>query len=170
MAVARIAIVYGLGGAAFDPLSGERHLTARLQEIGVNTGESPYQHYDSQKVYNFLKEGVALFFRGIIGDSLGACNAPLFAQNLYPLTVNYIAGFQPSQYGIHCPVPRNVEVAHCIYDPVWMDTFGLGAYCWELAAGNHKTKLLVTQHRGAHPDDWGYSQELVFNEVKGLLK
>lgn len=28
-----------------------------------------------------------------------------------------------------------------------------------------KTKLTLTQHQGAHPDDWGYSQDLMFDHA-----
>jgi len=166
MRKASIAVVYGLGGAWFDPQAGENYLVSRLKAIGVETGNSPYQYNDSQGVYDLLH--AAPDFRGIIGDSLGACNAPLFAQQ-FSGRVDYIAGFQPSVYGNHVAVTPNVVRAHCIYDPYFVDTGGLGAYCWELAAGNKTTKLMVTEHRGAHPDDYGYSQDIVFNEVKSLI-
>jgi len=162
--IVKIAVVYGLGGKIFDPPSGQAHLLDRLKEIGIEAAF--YEHYDSQGVYDFMKSPAE--FRGIVGDSLGACNAPLFAQQ-YGKRVDYIAGFQPSLYGVHQPVPSNVVRAHCIYDPYWIDTGGLGAYRWELAPGNHTTKLIVTEHRGAHPDDWGYSQDMVFHEIKSLI-
>lgn len=166
MTKAYAAVIYGLGGGWLDPASGENQLIARLKAIGVDTGGSPFQYYDSQGVYNFLEshqDEITI----IVGDSLGACNAPGFAGSLK--TVSYIAGFQPSWYGAHVPVPSSVKRAHCIYDPFWLDTGGLGAYEWVLAPGNRTTKLLVTVHRGAHPDDYGITQDMVFDDIKGLI-
>jgi hypothetical protein len=160
------AIIYGLGGGWLDPAGGETQLVARFKAIGIETGNSPYNYYDSQPIYDFLSPHVG-HFRIIIGDSLGACNAPGYAGMFK--SIDYIAGFQPSWYGAHIPVPAVVKRAHCIYDPYWIDTGGLGAYEWEVAPGNKTTKLLVTAHRGAHPDDYGYSQDIVFNEVKALV-
>ncbi len=170
MKTACVAVVFGLGGGALDPAGGESRLVARLKALGVDTGASPYQYYDTNGIVGLLR-GTALGkaeFKAIVGDSLGACNAPFFAQQ-YGHTVDYIAGFQPSEYGMHAPVPPNVVRAHCIYDPYWIDTWGLGHAKWELAPGNRTTKLILTEHRGAHPDDWGYSQDLVFAEIKSLI-
>jgi hypothetical protein len=166
MNVPYAAVVYGLGGGWLDPATGEKQLVARLKAIGFETGGSPYNYYDSQPIYDFLSPHPAAF-RLIIGDSLGACNAPQFASMFK--SIDYIAGFQPRWYGAHIPVPANVKRAHCIYDPDWIDTGGLGAYEWVLAQGNTATKLLVTQHRGAHPDDYGPMQDLIFAEVKQLI-
>lgn len=167
MKKALVAVVFGLGGSWLDPRGGEAYLVARLKATGVETGASPFQYYDTSGIMELLHRSAD--FRAIIGDSLGACNAPFFAAQ-YGKKIDYIAGFQPSVYGQHYPVPANVAVAHCIYDPYWIDTGGLGAARWELAAGNHTTKLLVTEHRGAHPDDYGYSQNLVFAEIKHLIE
>lgn len=161
------AIVYGLGGSLFDPATGEAYLVQRLKAIGVQCGPSPFQESDTEGVVDWLKDKIGT--KVIIGDSLGANNAPFFVSQLKE-PVDYIAGFQPSEYGQHFPIPSSVGRAHCIYDPYWIDTGGLGYYEWELGPDNHTTKLVVTQHRGAHPDDWGWSQDIVFNEVKGLIK
>lgn len=160
------AIIYGLGGAVFDPPSGERQLTARLKAMGVDVGASPYGQDDTQGIVDFLFKKVGK--RMLIGDSLGANNAPFYAGQLNSL-VDYIAGFQPSLYGQHYQIPDNVVRAHCIYDPNWIQTGGLGAYKWELAKGNTTTKLMVTEAYGAHPYDWGAPQDMVFNDVKGII-
>lgn len=65
-------------------------------------------------------------------------------------------------------LPANIKQAHCIRDPDWIDTEGLGYAQW-VVADPKKTRLLTTEHRGAHPDDTGYAQNLVFAEVKQLI-
>ena len=125
--IRRIAVVYGLGGAWFDPPSGERQMVARLQQLGVEVAPSPFGYSDSQSIYEWLKPGD---WRAIIGDSLGASYMPNYCA---PLThVDYVAGFQPSIYastvhdGNEITIPNNVTQAHCIRDPNWIDTAGLG--------------------------------------------
>lgn len=167
MKKAIVAVVYGLGGSWLDPKGGEQYLVRNLKATNIECGNSPFQYFDTNGIIDLLRQPAD--FRAIIGDSLGACNAPFFAAQ-YGKKIDYIAGFQPSIYGQHYPVAPNVTVAHCIYDPYFLDTGGLGAAKWELAAGNRTTKLLVTEHRGAHPDDYGYSQNLVFSEIKHLIE
>lgn len=88
--------------------------------------------------------------------------------------IDFVGGFQPSLYDprVHngvIAVPTNVVKAHCIYDPNFVDTGGLGAARYVLPPGS-KTILTVTQHPGAHPDDWGVSQDMMFNDVVACLK
>lgn len=162
----KVALIYGLGGAILDPAVGERYLSQRLKAAGFTVEIFNYE--DSQGVYEFLREAS---WRGIVGDSFGADYGPLYASQM-PLVIDYMAGFQPSMYATdvrngQIMVPANVRVAHCIRDPIWLDTGGLGYATW-VAAEPHKTRLLITEHRGAHPDDWGYSQDIVFDEIKRL--
>ncbi len=167
--IRKVAIIYGLGGGWLDPAAGENYLLERCKAIGLIVPPQPFAYSDSQGVYDFLKHAD---WRGIIGDSFGACFGPQYAGNLAPATVDYLAGFQPSIYSTLGPgpltVPANVKVAHCIRDPDWIDTAGFGYATW-VAADPKKTRLIVTEHRGAHPDDTGYAQDLIFAEVKHLI-
>lgn len=161
-----VYIMYGMGGAAFDPAGGERTLVKLLNDIGIKTAQSPYQYSDIQKIVDAIHADKS--DKIIIGgDSLGACNTPYAAQYC-GRHVDYIFGFQPSIYGAHVPVTPNVKEAHCIYNPNFIETFGLGAYKWELAPGNKQTRLLITEHHAPHPDDWGWSQQLVLHEIKRI--
>jgi hypothetical protein len=166
--IRKVAIIFGLGGGWLDPRAGEVSLLARLKALGLTVPDAPFNYDDGQGVYEFLKE---TDWRGIIGDSFGACFGPHYAGALAPHTVDYLAGFQPSIYSTLGPgpiaVPANVKTAHCIRDPDWIDTGGLGYATW-VAADPKKTRLFITEHRGAHPDDTGYAQDLVFAEVKQL--
>lgn len=165
--VKRIAVVYGLGGAWFDPPSGERQLVARLQQIGIDVAPAPFDYSDSQGIYEWLKDAQ---WRGIIGDSLGASYMPNYCEPLP--AVDYCAGFQPSVYastvhdGNEITIPNNVKQAHCIRDPNWIDTGGLGYAIW---VAGPLVKLEITEIRAPHPDDYGAAQDLIFNEVKGLI-
>ena len=168
--IRKIALIYGLGGWLCDPPGGERRLVDRLKAIGIDTGPSPFDYADSQGVHDFLRFAD---WRGIIGDSFGADFGPQYAGSLAPTKVDYLGGFQPSMYATDIKdgsvvVPKNVVTAHVIRDPSWIDTGGLGYATW-VAEDPKATRLLITEHRGAHPDDYGYSQDIVFNEVKSLI-
>lgn len=168
--IRKVAVILGLGGGLFDPPSGEAQFVHRCKAIGLDTGASPFQYGDSQGVYDFLKTAD---WRSIVGDSFGADYGPQYAGELAPVPIDFLGGFQPSMYATDVRngvimVPANVRTAHCIRDPVWLDTGGLGYATWT-AADPKKTRLLVTEHRGAHPDDWGYSQDLMFAEIKNLV-
>lgn len=165
----RIAVVYGAGGVIFDPPAGERHMVTRLKAIGVDVGDSPYGYTNSLAIHNFL---MGADWRGLIGDSFGATFIGTYASGLPQL--DYAAGFQPSVYativreGNKIYLPSNIKYAHDIRDPWWIDTAGLGYAEW-VATDPKKTTVLTTEHRGAHPDDWGVSQDLIFDEVKRMM-
>jgi len=168
--IRKVAIIFGLGGGWLDPRGGEVYLVQRCKAIGLDTGNSPFAYSDSQGVYDFLKDAD---WRAIVGDSFGADYGPQYAASLAPRKIDYIAGFQPSMYASDVrngviTVPANCVTAHCIRDPIWADTGGLGYASW-IAADPKATRLLVTEHRGAHPDDTGYAQDLVFAEIKNLI-
>lgn len=161
--VKKLAIVYGLGGGWLDPKGGEDYLLQRCKAVGFEVPSQPFDYTDSQGIYTFLKDAD---WRGLIGDSAGASYAGQYAQSLAPLLVNYLAGFQPSVWmglGATIAIPSNVIYAHCIRDPDWVDTTGLGYAEWVTAK---PTTLVTTEHRGAHPDDFGAMQDLIFAEVK----
>lgn len=174
MKKARIALMGGLGYPATESPWGMPQLKTRLEAIGVEVFLTSWK--DRQGVFNFLNgfDG----FRGMIGDSLGAGSAGQYPGDLKGV-VDFAAGFQPSEYDARTVrdqsgkyvqiIASNIVRAHCVYDSYWIDTVGLGYAQWVTAHGS-ATKLLVTDHRGAHPDDFGYSQDLVFSEVKGLIE
>jgi hypothetical protein len=168
--IRKVAIIFGLGGSWLDPQGGEVYLAQRCKAIGLDVGPSPFTYSDSQGVYDFLKSAD---WRAIIGDSFGADYGPQYAGNMAPVKIDYMAGFQPSMYADDVrngtiTVPANVVTAHCIRDPDWADTGGLGYAEW-VAENAKATRLLTTEHRGAHPDDTGYAQDLVFAEIKQLI-
>jgi len=172
--IRKVAIIFGLGGSWLDPQGGEVYLLSRCKAAGFIVPDTPFSYDDSQGVYDFLK---VADFRAIIGDSFGACFGPDYARALAPARIDYLAGFQPSVYSSniqtaadgtkYIPIPSNVRTAHVIRDPEWADTGGLGYAKW-VVDDQKATRLLETDHRGAHPDDTGYAQDLVFAELKQI--
>jgi hypothetical protein len=165
--IRKMAIVFGLGGGWLDPKGGEVYLLAKFKTIGLIVPPTPFNYADSQGIYNFLETAD---WRGSVGDSFGA---DYEVNDFGQLPIDYCAGFQPSMYADDVrngtiTLPTNIKQAHCIRDPDWADTAGLGYAQW-VAADPKKTRLLTTEHRGAHPDDTGYAQNLVFAEVKQLI-
>lgn len=157
----KVAIIYGMGGESLDPAAGERYLYERLEATKKFTCQL-FHWRDRQAIYEFLKSAD---FRAIIGDSMGASWGPVYAGDLAPTEVDYVAGFQPSIYAMPTTtVPTNVQTAHCIRDPYWIDTAGLGYANW-VAADPKRTRLEITEIRAAHPDDYGEAQNIVFDEI-----
>lgn len=165
-------ILFGLGGAPFDPAGGEVVLCGKIKALGIDIAGSPYQCTDSQPIADVLTKAHAAGSKLILGgDSLGANNSPYIAQSLRALLgIDYMFGFQPSLYGLHCPITPNVIVARCIYNPNPIETFGLGAYEWQLADGNKRTRLIVTTNSDFHPgDDDVAMQNLVLADIQKAI-
>jgi hypothetical protein len=165
---ARVALIGGMGYPATETRAGLPALSERLALRGV--GVQIFTHDARQAIYNWLREFSG--FRALIGDSLGAGSAALFSGDQAGM-VQFAGGFQPSAWDPigggrltdrEIVVAKNVVIAHCIWDPVFVDTLGLGNAHYVVAPGA-ATKLTTTEHRAMHPDDWGYSQDLMFQHL-----
>jgi hypothetical protein len=170
---ARIALIGGQGWPVTETAAGLPTLQQRLSAQGVEV--QTFAHDARQAIHDWLHGHSG--FRALIGDSLGAGAAALYPGDLDG-SVNFAGGFQPSAWdpigqgpitNREIVVAKNVQVAHCIWDPVFLDTGGLGNAHYVVTPGA-KTKLTLTQHQGAHPDDWGYSQDLMFDHVMLCVK
>ena len=162
-------VMYGLGGSVFDPAGGEVVLVEKIKALGIDTAGSPYQYSDVQAIANVL---LGKWDKRIVGgDSLGANNSPYVAQAVRQhVGIDYLFGFQPSEYGQHVLVPRSVVEARCIYNPNWLITLGLGAYAWQVEAGNTRTKLRITTTTDMHPgDDDVAMQNLVLADIQRII-
>lgn len=161
--IRKLAIVYGLGGGWLDPPGGEATMLQRCKAAGFTVPAVPFDYTNSQGIHDWLADGD---WRGLIGDSAGASFAGEYAQSLASTKLDYLAGFQPSIWmglGSIIHIPPNVVYAHCIRDPIWIQTGGLGYAEWVV---QKPTTLITTEHEGAHPDDFGPMQDLIFAEVK----
>jgi len=172
MVAATACVMFGLGGAAFDPAGGEVVLCRKIAALGVEIAGSPYQETDRDAIIAVLTAAHAKGHKLIIGgDSLGANNAPAIAAAVrHQMGVDYIFGFQPSLYGGHNQISPNVIRARCIYNPNFFETGGLGAYKWEPMDGNARTKLAVITTTDFHPgDDDVAMQQLVLNDITRII-
>ncbi len=164
-------VSYGMGGAALDPAGGEVVLVAKIKALGVDVGQSPYLYSDVQLISNAIlatPEGSIII---VGGDSLGANNAPYIATSIRARRgVDYLFGFQPSVWGYHSTVPASVVEALCIYNPTWIETFGLGDYAWPLEGGNHRTKIRYIQNSDPHPGDSDPAmQAVIVADIKRII-
>lgn len=161
----RVVLFYGLGGSAIEWwANGERLLQKRFQEKGCDCLLLNWNQ--RQEAYNYMHGYAGK--KAYLGDSLGAGSAAQYPGDI-GIPVDYAGGFQPSDdddraHDKEITVARNILFAHAIHDPVWLDTMGLGQAQY-LKADGAKTVVLNTEHRNAHPDDWGVSQDLLFNEA-----
>lgn len=177
---ARIAVVFGQFGQLADPIN-LPVFEQRLQNEGAQT--ILIQHTDSQKVYEFLYGFGG--FTGIVGASLGAGAAPIFAGYLQPALIDFVGGFQPSDWDpvMHevsiqsgndvitraVNLPPNVVNALCFRNPIIALTGGLGHATYVLAPGNTETNLSVIERMDAHPGDFGVAQDTMFNKIMALI-
>jgi hypothetical protein len=170
---ARIALIGGQGWPLTETAAGLPTLQQRLSAQGVEV--ETFSHDARQAIHDWLHGHSG--FRALIGDSLGAGAAALYSGDLDG-AVDFAGGFQPSAWdpigqgpitNREIVVAKNVQVAHCVWDPVFLDTGGLGNAHYVVTPGA-KTKLTLTQHPGAHPDDWGYSQDVMFDHAMLCIK
>lgn len=175
----RVAVVFGQFGAMADPVNLPA-FKARLDAAGVET--ILVQHTDTQKVYDFGHGYTKPF--GIIGASLGAGVAPIMAGYLKPLAVDFVGGFQPSDWDpvMHpvliksgldiitraVTVPSNVIKALCFRNPVVVGTGGLGHATYVLDSA--KTELQVIEREDVHPGDFGPAADQMFTAAMEALK
>ena len=169
----RVALIGGQGYPLTETQAGLPTLKQRLNAKGIDTGAGPFPHTARQQIRDWLYHYKG--FRALIGDSLGAGAAALYAGDLDG-DVDFVGGFQPSAWdpigsgpinSRMIVLPSNVKIAHYIWDPMWADTAGLGNAHYVIS--NTRTKLTTTEHRGAHPDDWGYAQDLMFNHLMQVI-
>lgn len=170
----RIALIGGQGYPLTETQAGLPALKRRLNSAGVDTGPGPWAHIARQEIRDWLHGYKG--FRGLIGDSLGAGVSAVYAGDLDG-NVNFVGGFQPSAWDPNgqgpldsrvIAVAMNVLAAYCIWNPWWIETGGLGSAHYVISSRS-KTVLTTTEHHGAHPDDWGYSQDLMFNHLIALI-
>lgn len=163
-----VFISYGLGGAAIETWSsGLRLFTERCKSIGLDTMQSPYNWNDVNTIVLEINRAPPNIPIAVGGASLGDNEAPdIASRTMRP--IKYLFGFQCSTYGVDIGVPRNVEFADNIYNPSWLETFGLGSRQWHKAANNRFTVLRNIPLYQPHPDDWGVAQDIVFSQVHKL--
>lgn len=159
----RVALMGGMGYPYTETQAGMPTLKARLEKLGFKVILVNWA--DRQAVYNFMHncDGLRIY----AGDSLGAGSAAQYAGDI-KCKVAFVGGFQPSLYDARTrfgyqSVAPNVVRAVAFYNPVWPMTMGLGAAQYAPRPG-----VTNIPHYGFHPDDWGYTQDYIFNQIKSL--
>lgn len=166
-------VMYGMGGAALDPLKGQRYIVEQLQAKGVVTEHSPYEYTDTQIIVDRMLAEPKSTMLALGGDSCGANAIPLVASALkrQGRKLTYIWAIQPS---LHCgltKLPDNVLYARVFWNSnMWM-TGGLGGYRLPLETGNKVTKIDYEDVQVPHPgNDNPHTQALIMLDVDALLK
>lgn len=185
--MSRCAVIFGQFGVVADPMN-LPNFQRRLAAAGIES--ILIEHTDSQKAYDFLHR-----YNGkiaLIGASLGAMSAVVFAGYLSPREVDFVGGFQPSDYdpsghSVNIPlyhqgedvpydvivraieVPVNVREALCFRNPQVAVTGGLGhaAYLVKDAA---RTKCETIERLDVHPGDFGQAQDIMLARAVSALK
>lgn len=146
-------VSFGMGGAGLDPTYGERWFVQRLRQAGVDCAD-PFNWSDVQLIVDQILRVPTSTKVFIFGDSLGANEAPAIAAALRGRRkIDGMGGFQPSVWGEHVEITDNVIEAICLYNPVWVQTFGLGDYPWVRAKGNVLTNVSYIRKAEWHPAD-----------------
>lgn len=169
----RAVLLGGMGYPATEMPAGLPTLKHTLEtQFGFECIMVNWSH--RQEAYNFAHAWLG--FLAYFGDSLGAGSAGQYPGDLARHT-DFAGGFQPSEYdarsqhdaqGFYQLISPHIAHAHCVTDPWWIDTGGLGYSRWRVPHGS-KTILSVTEHRSAHPDDWSWSQTLMLTHMKAVM-
>ncbi len=178
--MSRVAVMFGQFGIAADPVNLPR-FRQRLMDKGIDT--ILVQHTDSQKVFDFLHGHSG--FTAIVGASLGAGSAPICAGYLHPQEIDFVGGFQPSDWDpvMHpveiksdmdiitraVTVPTNVREALCFRNPIAAATGGLGHATYVIPALS-PTKLQVIERPDVHPGDFGQAQDIMVEKILELIE
>jgi hypothetical protein len=182
-------VSYGMGGDAVDRAAsdggGEDYLVSRLKAKGIDTLGSVYEWSDTQARFDALRKLPVSTKKFIVGDSLGdnVIGEDVHALQQEGVVVDFIGGFQGSEWGEHTTISDNVRYAVIVYNPNVFETAGLGAYPlpldvppvvpegrdlydghWYLG-NNGKTWIRYVQIAAPHPDDWGLAQNIVYDDI-----
>jgi hypothetical protein len=135
------------GKIGTDP--GMYSITDDLKRQGYNVHNSPYADNALQTIVDDAMKSSIDDLLVVIGASLGGNNGPEVATALKGhRIVDLMIGYQPSTYGMHVPVPNNVKLAICIWNPVWIITLGLGNYEW-VPADDNPCSIEISKDNGS---------------------
>lgn len=169
--------LYGMWGPFTDP--GAREFTNKVKLIApdrIDIGDSPYRDYEITKIAKDFTDAPANAIRLGGGSSLGCNNIAAIGQYAPSVTTHGIWGFQASDDGLKAVlgttyegIAKNVLFAHEVYNPIWIQTFGLGAYEWVRAPGNSRTGLHTSKHYDFHPGETEQVQAMFLAEITRVI-
>jgi hypothetical protein len=163
--------IYGLGGAALDPVGGLATLARKIAALGIVT-PPPYDEGNIQLVANAIKNLPAAAPLIVGGDSCGANRSPWVAAAIYPRRIDYMFCIQASDYcNEGCPPIGDNVGEVCVFYSDLASTFGFGTFKPPLAmpptvgpgedlydgktrvGNNGKTRIRYLYVSAPHPDD-----------------
>lgn len=175
----RVAFMFGQFGAVADPQNFPR-CRDRVAEFAETI---LVEHTDSQKVYDFLHGYAGP--TALIGASLGAMSVVICAGYLSPQKIDFVGGFQPSDWDpsghpieikedndviTRCAiVPHNVRFAVCFRNPIAAQTLALGHATYLPAQGNTYTHVEVIKREDIHPGDFDPAQSEMIEKLKAAI-
>jgi hypothetical protein len=167
----------GMWGGITDP--GAREFTNKVKLLDperIDIGNSPYPDYQIPQIAADFSAAPTDAIRMGGGSSLGCNNIAMIGLYVPHLTFHGIWGFQASDYGARAKegttydgIPSNVLFAHEVYNPIWLQTGGLGAYEWVRSPNNHKTNLYVSKRYDFHPGETEQVQAMFLAEIARVI-
>ena len=159
--------MYGMWGRMTDP--GEDVFSQEVAKLGVDIGNSPYRDYEVNQIVADFNAAPSNAIRLLWGSSLGANNCPVVASYAPHVIIHGMWGFQASLYGAQVPIPGNVLFAHEVFNSIWIETLGLGAYKWVRATGNSHTNLYLSDRGDFHPGETSAAETMFLAEMKRVI-
>ncbi len=164
-------------GKITDP--GAREFTNKVKLLDperIDIGNSPYPDWQVPHIAADFSAAAsdAILLGG--GTSLGCNNIAMVGLYARHRIIHGIWGFQASDYGARAilgttyeGITSNVLFAHEVYNPVWLQTAGLGAYEWVKAPGNHVTGLRTDKRYDFHPGETEEIQAMYLAEIQRVI-
>jgi hypothetical protein len=167
----------GMFGRITDP--GAYEFVNKVKLIApdvIDVGDSPYDDRDVPKIATDFTNAPADAIRIGGGSSLGANNIAAIGQYAPTVTFHGIWGFQASDDGLKAQlgttyegIAKTVLFAHEVYNPLWIQTAGLGHYEWVRAPGNTLTGLRTDKRYDFHPGETEEVQAMFLAEIGRVI-
>jgi hypothetical protein len=168
----------GMRVAGIDVDPGSTEFTNKVKLLApdrIDIGNSPYRDYQIPQIATDFTNAPANAIRIGGGVSLGCNDIGAVGQYAPSVTIHGIWGFQASDYGLKAHpgttydgIAKNVLFAHEVYNPLWIQTLGLGHYEWVVAPGS-KTNLYISKRYDFHPGETEQAQEMFLSEIARVI-
>jgi hypothetical protein len=167
----------GMLGRVTDP--GAYDFSNKVKMIDparIDTGDSPYDDRDIPKIAADFNNAPANAIRIGGGSSLGCNNIAAIGQYCPNVTIHGIWGFQASDDGLKAQlgttyegIAKTVLFAHEVFNPLWVQTLGLGHYEWVRAPGNAVTGLRISKRFDFHPGETQEVEAMYLAEISRVI-
>jgi hypothetical protein len=169
----------GMRAVGIDVDPGAREFVNKVKLLApdrIDVGESPYRDFEIPRVGDDFTKAPTNAIRLGGGTSLGCNNIAASGQYAPSVIIHGIWGFQASEDGLKAQlgttyegIAKNVLFAHEVYNPIWLQTVGLGHYEWVRAPGNFKTGLRTDKRYDFHPGETEEIQAMFLAEIARVI-